>query len=212
MTFLELTRKVQTMCGLQGQIDSVDGLTGEYYKMVDYVRMAYEDIQMERKEWKFRQGEYDLTLTSTENTVDGDLAAEWKNLYYNNRPLKYIHYTEYLQRGSDDPRLPSFWTVVPETHQIILNTLDEDYEIKVRYIKQLDEFISSTSIPILPSHFHLLIAYTGARDFTSYLGDPGLEDKYAFKSDVLMGQMLRSQVEAKKMRKQRFINIGRRSF
>jgi len=207
MTFLELTRKVQTMCGLQGQIDSVDGLTGEYYKMVDYVRMAYLDIQTLRKEWKFRQGEYDLTLTTSVNTVDGDLAAEWKNIYYNNRSLQYLHYSEYLLRGPGNTRPPSFWTVVPETHQIILNALDADYEIKVRYIRQLDEFANSTAIPILPLQYHLLIGYTGARDFASYLGDPGLEDKYAFKADVMMGEMLRSQVEAKKMKKQRFIKI-----
>jgi len=211
MTFLELTRRVQTMCGLQGQIDSVDGQTGEYFKMVEYVRMAYDDIQSLRKDFKFKQATHEVTLTSTVNTIDGDLASEWKAVYYDNRKLSYMPYENYLERGSEEANQPCFWTVVPETHQIILNSLDDDYDILVRYIVQLDEFASSTSEPILPTAIHLLIAYTAARDFASYLGDPGLEDKYAFKADVKMGQMMRAQVPAKLMKKKRFIRTGRRA-
>lgn len=204
MNYLDLCKKTQVLSGLQGQIESVSGQTGELFKMITFVDLAYIQIQTMRKEWKFRQGEYTPTLTTTDSTLDGSLAAEWRAVVYNNRYLREYTYEAWLQRDAEE-NAPSEWTVVPETNELVVNTLDADYEVTVRYIKQLDEFENSQSIPILPPQYHILIAYMAARDFTAYLGDMGMEDKNALLTDVMMGQLMRSQVEKKKIAPKRFI-------
>lgn len=204
MNYLDLCKKTQVLSGLQGQIESVTGLTGELYKMVQYVDMAYIQIQTMRKDWKFRQGEFDAALTTTDSTIDGTLAAEWISLVYDNRYLRKYDYDAWLVLD-ENANSPLNWTVVPETNQIIVNDLQEDATVLVRYIKQLDEFSTSVSVPILPLQYHMIIAYMAARDFTMYLGDRGMEDKNALLADIMMGQLMRSQVMKVRIQPKRFI-------
>lgn len=211
MNFLKICQKANQYCGYQNTIEAVSGLSGEQARLVDYVKDAYIDIQVDRP-WRFRYNTLIHVPTIAEPNMSSDDVLTWDMILYDTRPLKYYDYDTWLQLDHTNSDRPWRYTIVPETNQILFNPLDKDtYEITARYVRVIDELENSTDTPILPASYHLLIAYKAAADFASYLGDFGTEDKYMTKYDTMWGQMSRTHNPKRTMRpKKKFFTTGAR--
>lgn len=197
MNLLEIMRQANTFCGLQGDIDTVANLKDIQVDLLNFVRQAYLKIQLASEEWKFMNRTLSLTVDGTTVATSNADVSKWKKVLYDRRELLYVNYDEYLLQDWTQPGPPARYTVVPETNEMVLNKLDGTYSLTCRYLKVPGDLTNNLDIPILPTRFHMLIAYQAAADFGSWLGNPEIEDKNLLNADILMGYMKRSDIPEK---------------
>lgn len=200
MNLLEIAQLTNTLCGLQGNIDTISNLKEMQADLVRFIRQANLNIQLHRKDWKFMTGTMQVALTALVNTVDNDNVSEWKRVIHGKTDLRFVDYETYLTSDWSEPRPPAQYTVVPETNQLLVNTLDNTYTFTVRYIKVPKDLLLNTDVPLLPVRFHSLIAYSAAASFGSWLGSPEIEDKNLTMADTLTGYMMQSEVPARTLK------------
>lgn len=197
MTLLEIMRLANTLSGLQGDIDTVANLKDIQTDLYNFVRRANIAIQLKRQDWKFMSGTLVSNVNGSTTSITSPLVAKWEQVIYNRGILKYVPYDDYLLQDWSVPMEPKQYTIVPETNAIILNTLDTDYTLTIRYHKAPVDMTLDNDVPILPAMWHGLIAYKAAADFGSWLGNPEIEDKNLFEYDIMIMQMMRMEVPSK---------------
>jgi hypothetical protein len=199
MTLLDLMKEVNNLTGIQGDISSVANLKDIQETLLMFVKQANLKIQLTSEDWKFMQGTLSLALDNTTVSTANTNVSKWKRVIWDRTDLQYVDYEDYLVQDWSVPGRPAKYTVVPETNELVVNALDGPYTLTVRYLKVPKDLVANQDTPLLPTRFHTLIAYVAAADFGSWLGNPEIEDKNLTNSDIMMGQMKRSEIPQKKM-------------
>lgn len=199
MTLIDLMKEVNELTGLQGDISSVANLKDIQATLLTFVRQANLKIQLASEDWKFMQGTLVLALDNTTVTTANANVSKWKRVIWDRTDLQYVDYEDYLVQDWSVPGRPAKYTVVPETNELVVNALDGAYNLTVRYLKIPKDLVANLDTPLLPARYHILIAYTAAADFGSWLGNPEIEDKNLTNADTIMGHMKRSEIPQKKM-------------
>lgn len=197
MTLLDIMKLTNTLCGLQGSIDTVANLKDVQTDMYQFVRRANIAIQLKRKDWKFMGGTLTVSVDTLVSTVSNPLVAKWENVIHNHKALKYVPYDNYLLQDWTAPGPPSRYTIIPESNTIVFNTLDSSYTVVIRYYKTPVDISLDFDTSIIPAMWHGIIAYKAAADFGSWLGNPEIEDRNTFEYDIQMMQMMRMEVPSR---------------
>jgi len=199
MNLLDIMKLTNTCCGLQGDIDTVDNLKDMQTDLLRFVQQANNNIQLQADDWKFMKGTIQIALTPALNTHEDDTVAKWDRVLNGSTDLRFVDYDKYLISDWTVPGPPHQYTIVPETNQLIINALDNNYTFTIRYTKVPNNLVLNTDKPLFPARFHNLVAYTAATSFGSWLGSSEIEDKNATMADTIMGFMMRSERPAKTM-------------
>jgi hypothetical protein len=199
MTLIDLMKEVNELTGLQGDLSSVANLKDIQATLLTFVRQANLKIQLASEDWKFMQGTLTLSLDDLTVSTANANVSKWKRVIWDRTDLQYVDYEDYLVQDWSVPGRPAKYTVVPETNELVVNALDGPYTLTSRYLKVPKDLVANLDTPLLPTRFHMLIAYIASADFGSWLGNPEIEDKNLTNADVMMGQMKRSEIPQKKM-------------
>jgi len=119
---------------------------------------------------------------------------------------EYLRYLEphvlearYLNEVVNKP--PEEYTIDPATNGIILKpTPDAIYSLSFRYYERPEILTTSTQIPKMPQAFHNLIVYKALEKLAVYLNNPGLYQQYSTEVARMVGALMRTNIQKKRMR------------
>ena len=213
MTYLELCARANQMAGLQGTITAVASVTGYQQNLVDYVAEAYEDLQNMRTDWRFMRS--NVTFNTVQGTTEYSLSTigitdhgRWlDNIAYADSNgylirLRPQNYDRFLleETGNTVQSKPFKYTEDPVDRHLYINEPDGVYAITAHYMTKAVVLALDADVPLLPSQFHLLIAYLGAMKMANFMGNTNMYSKLQVDADYLLGSMMRSELPPKKMR------------
>jgi len=206
MNYLEILQEINRLAGTQGTVDAVSGLTGYQELLPVYADNAYEDIQLFRDcDWIFMRQEAEKALDATTNSFTDTDIAKIRFITYDYKKLTYVPYERWILWENMSTGEPKMYTIQPETGEVTLNPLNAAYTVKVYYQRVPDTMTAQTDEPILPTRFQNLIVFKALIDLGQYVGNYDLTQHYGTRFSVLMGQMLRSQNPAKKLKTKPFV-------
>lgn len=215
MTFLEMCRRLRLEAGISGAgPTSVTGQTGDYEKVVEWVKSAYQDIQNTHDRWLFLQGgfsfntvagtqEYTATaagitdLATWKFQQDGDMRAY--SSYGDEQWLEYMPWADfranYLYGSSRETTgKPTTFTVKPNNALVFYPIPHDAYTIDGEYWKVPDTLSANSDTPIFPARFHMAIVW---RALVFYGAKVAAEEAYqhgAKEYDKLMDALERDQL------------------
>jgi len=214
--FLQICKDVNTLVGTQGEFLSVVDPTGYQEEIATTVNKVYLEVQLKRADWKWmrRVATFNTipTLTTylvTDPTIfpENDFGT-WKleNVYLEDVLLPYKNYDRMLL----DPPLvgsvyPSYFTIKPWDSSFILPSPSGTYKVDAHYFKSPHKLVKNTDEPILPPKFHDLLVYKASERIPSFVGNYSLEATYREQATIMMNQMMRDEVPAKRMTAPRFL-------
>lgn len=179
-SFLQLAQALRREVGANGTGPaSVLSQTGEYERIVNWIRDADEEIQQERGEWKFMVKSFAL------NTVAGQMAYTGANFLtpatdvdrWRHRTIKcyllsagkgseyYLDYVDYevwdatFNTANLVNNVPACWTVGNAGELLIGAAPNGVYRITGEYYRTPTTLAADTDVPIYPAEFHMLPVY-----------------------------------------------------
>ncbi len=193
MNTLEIVQATRLASGVQGEIDTIVSQTGIKKTVISFVNSAYNDIQLLRDDWSWRQtgGSFNWTNVSTSEVLSG--VSKINLLYYDQTPLIFVEYEQWLLNGpyTSQP-YPYIFTIQPETRGIIINTVDASYGVYYRGVKYPESLTSNTQTPLLPAEHHNVIVYKAAKEIGLFLGNAEIMSLNSDRYDVAIGVLMRA--------------------
>lgn len=192
MNYLELTQRLQQEAGIAGTpLTTTQGQIGELKRICDWVRYAWDEIQVERRDWNFLWAEFQVALaqigqdTFTINTgLPGRSIWNAETFYledptqaFSRRPISVLenNYFNNLYGGRIRPSLvPNVCTFLPNNQLRFNCPIDRLYNFGGWYIKPGTSLINDTDIPGLDSSFHLAILYRAMLKYAMFEEDERL--------------------------------------
>lgn len=198
MNFLEIVKKTNIFSGLQGDIDSVVGVTGLQATLVEFVNAAYLDIQLLRDNWKWMQ-RYSSTFAWTPDATSRVISGINKYLtIYNTsgETLTYVPYIDWVTSKASSATpvdSPSQWTVEPETNALVLSPVKASVLLSYVAVLNPETLTTNLQIPKMPERYHFTVVYKAAMDMGYFLGNAEVGGGNAARYDMLLSQLLRNQ-------------------
>lgn len=190
MNFLQLCQRVQLLTrGSEGLVGTTPTTTvsqeGNLLEIVEWVNIAYADIQAKHRQWRF------LTATGTVNTssstrtytITSTISTYAKLIPYmaqeGDRPFilchlnsigvsdqSLVYYTPWaefvggvLDRGSRPSSRPSRFTIQPSGVFELDPTPDNTYVLTFDYRRSIDVLSGNTDEPLMSSEYHMAIVW-----------------------------------------------------
>jgi len=210
MNFLEISRRTSDIVGFQGTVSSVSA-TGYQATLNQAVSDAYEDIQRYRSDWDFRKRHKSINVSSSANSytladlwgLDTPDLATWEYINYDYRRMGRLTYDSYIitDYSAYTAQKPTLFSIEPYTNSLLIAPVDQVYTLDAHYILKLDELSGNTAIPILPERHHMLIVYGAVMKLSTFVGNATLYDTYSLMYTQELGQLMREENPAKKVRK-----------
>lgn len=219
MTFLEICQRVDVLLGTQGVFSSVTTTNGFQATIVEYVKTAWLDIQVSRREWDFyrttvsfstvlNQVDYSLIelfgpgiANPVENwIVDRFVASDYST-------LDYIEYDRWIIRENTTAKEPRSFTTHPNLETSGFLSIDKPdgvYTYTLHYFQKPQTLSGNTDIPICPTEHHNAIVYQAVTDLAAFLGNSDLYSTYSVRANSLYNNLLRSQNPDKVIKQQVF--------
>lgn len=191
---------------------SVTSATTAEMDLVHAISDAWVDIQNFREQWRWMRGTITFSMTVpdtvyTPATIFGpnDRLRTWKKetlfALINDKmtPLFYLEYDKFIHKNINEVsgRAPSYYTIRPWDNALVFPIPDEPYFIQADYQKTPQYLVDNTDVPECPAHFHYAILYYGVQKYDTVVIANESFDQYAHQYAVIMGQMMRSQLDKK---------------
>lgn len=184
MNYLELSRRLVIEAGISGVGPaSVQNQFGEMARVVNWIKTAYDDLQLVHDDWFFLRGEFSFVTTPDKfrytaveagithpvmgstrflNWDINSLAISNTGEAHDQSLLSYISYKEYrdhyLQSVMTSSR-PLVISISPQLELLLGDKPNREYTITGEYYKKPQELINNLDIPDLPSQYHMAIVY-----------------------------------------------------
>ena len=217
MTFLQMCKEVNTLCGMQGNYVSASGATGYQATLAQMVINAWIDIQSLRKDWHFMRTsrtfntvigttEYSLTTIWGGSTVDLAYWVPGMILYTDSNSfdtqLREFSYNAYILNEVEQQSntLPELFAQDPVDKHLWLNPPSIVGTITCHYQTLPITLSANTDVPTLPAQFHKAIVYRAAADMAAFMGNGSTYQLYTQKADAMIGSLLRSENPGVKVR------------
>lgn len=188
MTFLELCQNLRREAGISGSGPSnVTGQTGEMDRIVNWIKQAWNEIQMLRKNWMWMRGDF------TFNTTDGDdeytpadvgiasrfgcWAYETLRIYPTSSGpageielpfLDYVSFLKIYHTGSRPEGMPVCYTIGNDLNILLGPVPDRQYTITGEYWKATQSLAANTDTPEMPADYHMLIVFRALEKYGLY--------------------------------------------
>lgn len=219
MTFLEICQRVRQEVGANGNGPStVLSQSGEYKRIVDWVRTADEDVQRRYNEWKFMRGDFNITTVaddgaylSTETDIPLTHFRDWRWATFKIRradatassdiELPYIEYQNYLDIniGSTSTSQPSCFTVGNDMQVLLWPVPNAAYIITGEYQKSVSRMFADDDTPPYPAEYHMLAAYGAMKKYARFTGASEIFQDAQAEYTRMLHEMARTQLPRMRM-------------
>lgn len=211
-TFLELCQSMRQEAGISGSGPSaVTGQTGMLKKVVDWVALAWLDIQDSRSDWLWMNQEFTFqTIASTGNYTAASLSitdfGEWERdsfrIYLTSggvageSELQWIDYDTWRSVygiGTQTESEPHCFTIKPNKSIQLAPIPDGIYTVSGDYRQASVTLAANGDTPGMPSRFHRLIVYKALMYYGANEGAPEVYADAQEKYRVLRNALIRDQ-------------------
>jgi len=168
MTFLELCQRLRQEVGATGSgPNNTAGQSGEYARLVSWIRTAWQEIQNDRR-WAFdwAKGEVELSADFAIYALPADFDVwEADTLRFSGAPIDVVPWGQLRQVGGDTFTCVA---IAPDS-TLHLNALPSiDGPLTFEYWRTPQELTSGTDSPRMPARFHMLIVYRAMIQYALY--------------------------------------------
>lgn len=190
MTFLELCKRVRQEAGISGSGPStVVGQSGELKRVVDWTASAYEDLQIEREDWRWMRGSFSFQTTANDRdytSVEAGIASRFSHWHLDRIKsyktatginsqvvLGHLSYEEWASRydvGSltTTPGQPLLCAAANDNKLLLAPVPNGIYTISGEYQKSPQLLTVDADTPELPTQYHLAIVYRALMMYARY--------------------------------------------
>lgn len=182
MNFLELCQRVREEAGISGSgPTTVSGQQGQLLKIVQWVRSAWNDIQILRTDWNFlwRLLEYDTSPGEDAYTTGSSDIGRVKKITIRDKLIgrvdesvvTQIDYDDLVDRygvGIERTGRPQHFAIRPDNAIVYGPTPDKVYVARLEYYRRPQVLTANTDIPVMPVHHHDLIVYRALLKFAAH--------------------------------------------
>lgn len=183
MTFLELCQTLRRECGVSGTgPTSVVGQTGEYLRLVEWIKQAWREIQEMRDDWAFMwaPGAFTTSIGVADYTqaaigvtarrfdldsfvlTDGDGA---KRLLHR---VPYPLWRDLYSRSTLDNNVPTYLTDLPNGSLRLTTPPDGAYPVSFDYYRETQVLAANSDEPLLPTRYHDIIWIKAMQYYAGY--------------------------------------------
>ena len=192
MDFITLCQTVRRESGITGEGPaSVANQVGILARVVEWVRKANTEIQLERDDWSFLWATVDTSLQAGVKTyIKGDLSApDMKSLAAvligrNSLLIRdWDWWTYHIRRTNlkDATGTPEAVTIDPSGNLHFYPKPDADMDITVDYFTNPVPLVENTDIPVIPENYRQTIVERALMFYADYE-----EDQYLFAKKELV--------------------------
>jgi len=182
VTFLELCQHLRREAGVSGVgPTAVTDQTGEYKRLVEWIKLAWLEIQQLRPDWRFMwaSGAFNTVVGQADYT-QGDLGVDADNFDLGSfvltetngkRTLRYLSYREWkLHYGAETltNNVPTIVTDLPNESIRLTVPPDDVYPVTFDYYRAPQTLAANTDEPWLPDRYHWLIVYKAMMYYAGY--------------------------------------------
>ncbi len=217
MNFLEACQRTVELCGIPGTgPTTVVGQTGEYKRVVNWVRQSWIDIQNRYDHWDFMraalsyqtvvgQGEYtlaqmnatDLRTLSKTDTLRAYLTATGVGDEQYLVPWDWQSFRDSYLYGLHVNARPVVFSVNPQNKAMNLGEKPDDiYTIAGVYYRNAVVLAADGDIPALPLQFHEIIPYRAMLKYSGYEAAPEVKQEARENYDQLLSDLCEDQLPA----------------
>lgn len=174
MTFLELCQRLRQEVGAAGNGPAnVSGQSGEYARLIGWIRTAWEEIQLERDDWAFNwaEGSVDVDAAFREFSPPSDFAS-WNNktLRLTSDGLRELPWPVFRERYREDSgrTRPSIITITPRGDFKLDTTPNDNEQITFEYWRTPQALEINEDEPRLPARYRMVIVYRAMQHYAFY--------------------------------------------
>ncbi|GEK48434.1 hypothetical protein HPA02_27170 [Bisbaumannia pacifica] len=176
MTFLELCQRLRQEVGAAGNGPaSIGGQSGEYARLIGWVREAWREIQVERRRWRFAwaQGSVAVEPAFDQYPLPEDF-EDWDEptLRLGDKSLHALSWGEFRDRFRDPKGSVQYVSIAPDS-TLRLNAFPESSsEITFEYWRSPQVLEEGGDVPRLPERYHMAIVYRAMLQYGLYENAP----------------------------------------
>lgn len=177
MTFLELCQTLRREVGAAGTgPSSISGQTGEYARLVEWIRNEWLRIQERHERWNFAwaEGEVEVEKAFRDYDLPSDvLRIDDQTLYFNDRYLRVVGWEEFRKTSREpagqEVKVASF----SPDGKLRLNAFpSNDGTITFEYWKTPQRLEAGSEKPRCPEQYHIAIVYAAMVQYGLYENAP----------------------------------------
>lgn len=185
MNFLQLCQRVRAEAGISGSgPSSVTGQSGELQRVIDWVNMAWEDIQNAHHDWNFLRSSAAVVtvptvaayapaqFTDTTTALPVSAHGSWITSTFtihrqsigvaDQGELVFLPYDDFRRLymiGPQVQRRPTMFTVAPNRSIVLGDAPDDTYVVSCDYFRAATPLLANGDVPAMPERFHALIVW-----------------------------------------------------
>lgn len=199
MTFLELCQRLRQECGVAGTgPQDVSGQRGEYQRLIDWVRDAWAEIQLERRDWRFNWALGELELREGERVYDlPDDFDRWDadTLRLAGDRLAVLGW-DAMRDLPPTGGAPRRAAISPNGQIHLDGAPQEDGRLTFEYWRTPQRLYHRHEVPRLPERYHMLIVYRAMLQYALYEEAVAVTQQAIANEARLMRQMVISELPA----------------
>ncbi len=213
MTYLQLVQRLAQECGAAGAPVTVVGQTGEYKRLVDWTKTAWDAIQSKFHDWDWLRASFSFTTvanqsdyTSTEAGIAsrfGRWDLDYIKIYRTSEgvateqkldKIDYLEYRDYYTTGTVDASMPIRCCALPN-QKLALGPKPEStgYTVRGDYFKSPQALAVDADTPELPEQFHEAIVWRAMMLYARYEGAPEIYQDAAINFSQRMAELTMDQ-------------------
>ena len=189
-TLLQLCKDVRREVGASGDDNTVVGATGEWGRIVEHVRTAWEEIQGEAEEpgWEFMRKAFSFVTIPEQAEYEFDLAplsltdfSAWKpwsfrlfqdtfrdEIYLQYLPYAIFRDTYLLGSFRESYSVPTVITISPAKSLVLALPPLGAYTVSGEYYTTATKLVNDADVPELPERYHRAIMYRAMMHYGMY--------------------------------------------
>lgn len=185
MDFLTLCQRTAREAGISGSGPSVvTGQTGQLANVIEWVKLAWKDIQNEPYEWKFHWTQDNVNSLANDPVIDMDsknIKSYDEDMFWcyltsagttDRQRLTFINYQKFkrLYQNLANPATgrPTMVTELPNGDLQLYPVPPAIYTVEYEGYSDVQELDAGTDEPLMPSRFHDIIIFRALMDHGRY--------------------------------------------
>lgn len=202
MTFLELCQRLRREVGAAGSGPAtVQGQNGEYLRLIGWIGQAWQEIQAERREWRFAWAEAEIEISPEFNDypVPEDF-EHWipETLRIGSHCLRLMGWDEFRDRyrGSSNAAAPQVVTLLPDNRIRLDTPPTVSGVLTFEYFRTPQTLVENGDVPRLPERYHMLIVYRAMVQYGLFENAPEVVQQGNANASRLMSEMAITELPA----------------
>lgn len=192
MTFLELCADLHLEAGISGiPPNSVINQAGENKRIVNWIKNAWHEIQLNRKDWLFLRGTYSFNTNINDgkySASDAGISTRFREFDKNSVKLfqesigvndeyeiNYIPYEQYRSiylTGTQVPSRPLYYSIDTDMALLLGYKPNAIYTVSGEYYKTPQILAANDEVPDMPIEYHRVIVYKALEAYALFEAAP----------------------------------------